>query len=113
MTTHSSRGPTGPGQDGAETRPNIFGRTEELEQLRQRVARRHAFLYYGPAGVGKTFLLSASCPISRTFSIAATIPRRRRCSEAWRNCFCPPVIRFSRKRARTGRHRCRLGAPYR
>jgi hypothetical protein len=42
--------------------PAIHGRAEELEQLRQRVARRRSFLLHGPAGVGKTFLLSSVLP---------------------------------------------------
>lgn len=39
--------------------PDIFSRFEELEQLRQRLAKRRSFLLYGPAGVGKTLLLSS------------------------------------------------------
>lgn len=59
---HSSSAHAGSGQDWADARVNIFGRTEALEQLRQRVARRRSFLFYGPAGVGKTLLLSAVLP---------------------------------------------------
>jgi hypothetical protein len=44
------------------TPPQIFGRAEELEQLRQRVAKRRSFLLHGPAGVGKTLLLSSLVP---------------------------------------------------
>ncbi|MGB8890052.1 MAG: AAA family ATPase [Candidatus Korobacteraceae bacterium] len=62
MTAHSSSGHAGPGQGWADARANIFGRAEEIEQLRQRVARRRSFLFYGPAGVGKTLLLSAVLP---------------------------------------------------
>jgi len=43
----------------AVTRPAIFHRAEEIEQLRQRLARRRSFLFHGPAGVGKTLLLSS------------------------------------------------------
>jgi hypothetical protein len=46
----------------AVTRPAIFGRGEENEQLRQRVAERRSFLLHGPAGVGKTLLLSSVVP---------------------------------------------------
>jgi AAA ATPase-like protein len=35
----------------------IFGRDEELEQLRNRIVTRRSFLFHGPAGVGKTLLL--------------------------------------------------------
>jgi hypothetical protein len=35
----------------------IFGRDEEVEQLRTRFAARRSFLLHGPAGVGKTLLL--------------------------------------------------------
>jgi DNA polymerase III delta prime subunit len=35
----------------------IYGRNEELEQLRQLVSRHRSFLLHGPAGVGKTLLL--------------------------------------------------------
>jgi hypothetical protein len=44
---------------GAVARPAIFHRTEEIEQLRQRLALRRSFLFHGPAGVGKTLLLSS------------------------------------------------------
>jgi len=37
--------------------PTVFGRDEESEQLRKHFAARHSFLFYGPAGVGKTLLL--------------------------------------------------------
>ena len=40
----------------------IFGRAEEVEQLRKRFAARRSFLFHGPAGVGKTLLLSLSSP---------------------------------------------------
>lgn len=40
------------------SRPGIFDRVEEVEQLRQRLAARQSFLFHGPAGVGKTTLLS-------------------------------------------------------
>jgi AAA ATPase domain len=36
----------------------IFGRDNELDALRRLVARRHSFLLHGPAGVGKTLLLT-------------------------------------------------------
>ncbi len=36
----------------------ILGREEEVEQLRKRLATRRSFLFHGPAGVGKTLLLS-------------------------------------------------------
>jgi DNA polymerase III delta prime subunit len=38
--------------------PLIFGRDAELEQLRKLLSRRHSFLLYGPAGAGKTLLLT-------------------------------------------------------
>jgi len=44
---------------GTVVRPAIFHRTEEVEQLRERLARRRSFLFHGPAGVGKTLLLSS------------------------------------------------------
>jgi hypothetical protein len=49
-------------QAAADTPPNIFGRFEEAEQLRQRLSQRRSFLFHGPAGVGKTLLLSAVLP---------------------------------------------------
>lgn len=36
----------------------IYGRDAELEQLRQQVTRHRSFLLHGPAGVGKTLLLT-------------------------------------------------------
>ena len=38
--------------------PPIFDRDAELEQLRKLLSRRHSFLLYGPAGSGKTLLLT-------------------------------------------------------
>lgn len=40
----------------------IFGREEEVEQLRVRFADRRSFLLHGPAGVGKTLLLRRVFP---------------------------------------------------
>jgi hypothetical protein len=39
------------------TANGIFGRDKELAALKQRLAKRHSFLLYGPAGVGKTTLV--------------------------------------------------------
>lgn len=36
---------------------SIFGRDAELSELRFRISQRHSFLFYGPAGVGKSLLL--------------------------------------------------------
>jgi predicted AAA+ superfamily ATPase len=44
------------------SRPAIFDRVEEVEQLRQRLAARRSFLLHGPAGVGKSTLLSLLWP---------------------------------------------------
>jgi hypothetical protein len=41
------------------SRTAVFHRAEEIDQLRQRLARRRSFLFHGPAGVGKTLLLSS------------------------------------------------------
>jgi len=40
------------------TRTLIYGRDAELEQVRNLVSGRNSFLLYGPAGVGKTLLLT-------------------------------------------------------
>jgi hypothetical protein len=42
----------------------IYGREEELQGLRQRLAKRKPFLIHGPEGVGKTLLLSSLLPES-------------------------------------------------
>lgn len=46
----------------AFTPKEIFGRGAELEELRKRFVDRQSFLFHGPAGVGKTLLLSAVYP---------------------------------------------------
>jgi hypothetical protein len=43
-------------------RASVCGREEEMHQLRERLAARHSFLLHGPAGVGKTLLLSELLP---------------------------------------------------
>ncbi|MGA9802551.1 MAG: hypothetical protein WBQ46_04790, partial [Terriglobales bacterium] len=40
----------------------IFDRDEETQGIRQRLAKKRPFLIYGPAGVGKTFLLRRLLP---------------------------------------------------
>ena len=49
-------------QAPADTQPKVFGRAEEVEQLHQRLSQRRSFLLHGPAGVGKTLLLSTVLP---------------------------------------------------
>lgn len=49
-------------QNSDASRPAIFDRVEEVEQLRQRLAARRSFLLHGPAGVGKSTLLSLLWP---------------------------------------------------
>ena len=41
---------------------SVFGREEEMHQLRDRLAARRSFLFHGPAEVGKTLLLSVLRP---------------------------------------------------
>ena len=60
MTAHSNNGRSGAGPEKADARPNIFDRTAEFEVLRQRLEQRRPFLFHGPAGVGKTLLLSSA-----------------------------------------------------
>jgi len=42
----------------------IYGRAAELDQLRHRLRSRRPFLFHGPAGVGKSLLLSVVVPES-------------------------------------------------
>lgn len=41
---------------------NLFGREKEMEVLRQRLGKRRSFFLHGPAGVGKTALLTSLLP---------------------------------------------------
>jgi hypothetical protein len=52
---------------------DLFGREKETEVLRQRLAKRKSFLLHGPAGVGKTALLS---------SLLAEFPHALYCAES-------------------------------
>jgi hypothetical protein len=61
VTVHSKNGRAATMRDGT-AEANIFGRSEELETLRERVAQRRPFLLHGPGGVGKTLLLRAVLP---------------------------------------------------
>jgi AAA+ ATPase superfamily predicted ATPase len=47
-------------KDDGAVAPFVFARQSELENLRSRLAERRSFLLHGPAGVGKTLLLSAT-----------------------------------------------------
>ncbi len=51
----------------------IYGRDAELEQLRQLAFRRRSFLLHGPAGVGKTLLLT---------QVAGEVPEMLYCDES-------------------------------
>ena len=58
MKSHSDKGGSGKARPRADAGAGILNRAEELEALRERLAQRRAFLFHGPAGVGKTLLLS-------------------------------------------------------
>ncbi len=62
MARHKTLSDSGVNGALATTGPAIFGRDEELEQLRKRFAARGSFLFHGPAGVGKTLLLRLVFP---------------------------------------------------
>jgi hypothetical protein len=51
------RSDSGGNRTSAIAGSGVFGRDEELSQLRKRIAARRSFLFHGPAGVGKTLLL--------------------------------------------------------
>jgi DNA polymerase III delta prime subunit len=69
--THGELGRSGRGPGSC---PQIYGRLEDLKQLRQRVAERRPFLLHGPAGVGKTLLLSSVVPDFRDILYSAQNP---------------------------------------
>ncbi len=62
MARHKPLSDSGIKDAWAVNRPTVFGRDEELAQLRQRFAVRRSFLLHGPAGVGKTLLLQLVLP---------------------------------------------------
>lgn len=67
---------------GGSGTPEIFARGPELDTLRQRLAKRQSFLLHGPAGAGKTLLLSTVCP---EFSLVLYSPRNAAPQELYRN----------------------------
>jgi hypothetical protein len=62
MARHKTLSDSETNGSGAGTRPVIFGRNQEVKQLRRRIASRQSFLLHGPAGVGKTLLLRHVAP---------------------------------------------------
>jgi AAA ATPase domain len=62
MARHKTLSDSGVNGALATTRPAVFGRDEELEQLRKRFVARRSFLLHGPAGVGKTLLIRRVFP---------------------------------------------------
>jgi hypothetical protein len=51
-----------PRNDRAVRLPSVFARQAEMQELRERLESRRSFLLHGPAGVGKTLLLSTLLP---------------------------------------------------
>ena len=62
MARHKTLSDSGVNASHVITQRAIFGRSEEVEQLRQRLVARRSFLLHGPAGVGKTLLLLSVFP---------------------------------------------------
>jgi len=62
MARHKALSDSGLNVACAITGPAVFGRDQELEQLRKRLAARGSFLFHGPAGIGKTLLLRLVFP---------------------------------------------------
>ncbi len=67
---------------GRPAPPGTFARDSELSALRERLAKRQSFLLHGPAGVGKTLLLSAVC---RECSFVVYSPQNATPQELYRN----------------------------
>ena len=81
MTRHKALSRSGVKVACAMTGPAVFGRDEELEQLRERLAARGSFLLHGPAGVGKTLLLQLVFPEFPTFCTVRRTRPLSRCTE--------------------------------
>lgn len=71
-----------PASDKLVSPPSVFARESELKMLREHFAARRSLLLHGPAGVGKTLLLSVICP---EFPVVLYSPQNAAPQETYRN----------------------------
>lgn len=87
-----------PGREATVSDPYVFARQAELATLREHMEARRSLLLHGPAGVGKTLLLSVICP---EFPAILYGPRSATPQDIYRNMAAALLARGDQTLAKT------------